>query len=165
MALVRWEPSRRGGELYSLQREFNRLFGTVFDSQTGASAPARRWVPAIDVVEEEDRYALRADLPGLTEEDVKIEVQDGVLTVAGERSSESEQRKEGYHRIERSSGSFSRSLRLPRGVEADAIEASFANGVLEVSIPKPEQPKPRRVEIKAAAAEPKAAATEAGEQA
>ena len=164
MALIRFEPSRRGGELYSLQREFNRLFGTVFDSQTGAATPARRWVPAIDVVEEDERYALRADLPGLTEDDVRIEVEDGVLTISGERRSSSEERKEGYYRLERSSGSFSRSVRLPQGVAAEAIEASFANGVLEVSIPKPEQAKPRRVAIKPAA-DPKAVAAEAGEAA
>ncbi len=147
MALIRWEPSRRsGGELYSLQREFNRLFGTAFDSQTGA-APARRWVPAIDVVEEGERYLLRADLPGLSERDVAIEVSEQILTVSGERGSESEERKQNYYRLERSTGSFSRSIRLPRGIDPEAIEASFANGVLEVSIPKPEQVKPRRVSI------------------
>lgn len=155
MALIRFEPARRNGELHSLQREFNRLFGTVFDSQTGVAAPARRWVPAIDVVEEDERYVLRADLPGLGEDDVAIEVEDGVLKVSGERRSENEERKQGYYRLERSSGSFSRSVRLPQGVDAEAIEASFANGVLEVSIPKPEQAKPRRVAIKPAA-EPKA---------
>jgi HSP20 family protein len=150
MTLIRWEPSRRSGELYSLQREFNRLFGTVFDSQTGVARPARRWVPAVDLLEEGDRYVLRADLPGLTEDDVKIEVEDRVLTVSGERSSQSEERKDGYYRLERSSGSFSRSVRLPEGVDAEAIEANFEHGVLEVKIPKPEQAKPHRVEIKAA---------------
>ena len=159
MAIIRWEPARRGGELHSLQREFNRLFGTVFDSQTGVAAPARRWVPAVDLVEQDSSYVLRADLPGLSEDDVKIEVSDHVLTVSGERSAQHEERKDGYYRLERSSGSFSRSVRLPQGVQPDAIEASFANGVLEVRIPKPEQPQPQRVEIKPAAqAEPVEAA-------
>lgn len=143
MALIRWEPA--------LQQDLNRLFGTFFDSQTGERRPApRRFVPAVDLVEEDERYVLRADLPGLKQDDVKIEVEDRVLTVSGERSSQSEQRGEGYVRIERASGSFSRSVRLPEGVDAAAIEASFADGVLEVSIPKPEQSKPTRVAIKAA---------------
>jgi HSP20 family protein len=161
MALIRWEPAR---EAHSLQQEFNRLFGTFFDSQTGERRPvARRWVPAVDLVEEGEHYVLRADLPGLGEDDVKVELDGRILTVSGERSSEREDRGEGYYRIERASGSFSRSLRLPEGVDADAIEASFENGVLEVKIPKPEAHKPRRVEVKAAAAKPAVSGGEAVE--
>jgi HSP20 family protein len=122
-----------------------------FDSQTGAATPARRWTPAVDLVEEDEQYVLRADLPGLSPDDVKIEVEDRVLTVSGERGSEKEERRDGYYRLERSSGSFSRSVRLPEGVDAEKIEAGFEHGVLEVKIPKPEQSKPRRVEIKAQA--------------
>jgi HSP20 family protein len=147
MAVVRWEPAR---ELGSLQQEVNRLFGTFFDSPAGGELAARRWVPAMDLVEEGDRYVLRADLPGLSEKDVTIELDERVLTVSGERRSEHETRKEGYHRVERASGRFSRSLTLPEGVDAEAIEAQFENGVLEVRIPKPEERKPRRVQIKAA---------------
>ncbi len=149
MAVIRWEPAR---ELNSLQHEVNRLFGTFFDgtSSAGDGGFARRWIPAMDLVEDGDRYVLRADLPGLDEDDVSIEVDDRVLTVSGKRSSESEQRKEGYHRIERASGSFSRSLTLPEGVDAEQIDAHFDKGVLEISIPKPEERKPRRVAIKAA---------------
>jgi HSP20 family protein len=101
----------------------------------------------MDVVETEDHFVLRADLPGLSENDVSIELEDNVLTVAGERKAEHEQRGEGYYRVERAFGSFSRSLTLPEGVNADAIQASFSNGVLEVRIPKPEQHKPRKVQI------------------
>jgi HSP20 family protein len=90
---------------------------------------------------------LRADLPGVTEEDVSIEVENDVLTVSGERKAEHEQRGEGYHRLERAYGSFLRSLTLPGGVDPDAVQASFERGVLEVRIPKPEQHKPRRVAI------------------
>jgi HSP20 family protein len=134
-----------------MQNEMNRLFNTFFDSPTpsngGGQGGARRWIPAMDVVETEDHFVLRADLPGLSESDVNIELEDNVLTVAGERKSEHEQRSEGYYRVERAFGSFSRSLTLPEGVDAEAIQASFANGVLEVRIPKPEQQKPRRVQI------------------
>ena len=147
MALIRWEPVR---ELHTMQNEMNRLFNTFFDSPTpsnGGNAGVRRWIPAMDVVETEDHFVLRADLPGLSESDVNIELEDNVLTVAGERKAEHEQRSEGYYRVERAFGSFSRSLTLPEGVNADAIQASFDNGVLEVRIPKPEQHKPRKVQI------------------
>jgi HSP20 family protein len=146
MALIRWEPAR---EINSIQQEMNRLFGTFFDAPAGDTTAARRWIPAMDLVEEDGHYVLRADLPGLAEDDVKIELDDRVLTISGERRSESEQRRDGYYRVERASGSFSRSLTLPEGVDPDAIEASFEKGVLEVRIPKPEERKPRRVSIKA----------------
>jgi len=147
MALVRWEPAR---ELNSLQQEMNRLFGNFFDSPGAApgNGGARRWIPAMDLAETEDSYVLHADLPGLTEDDVKIEFEDNVLTVSGERKSEQrEEGKGGYVRIERASGSFTRSLTLPAGIDAGAIEAGFDNGVLEVRIPKPAQRKPHRVAI------------------
>ncbi len=149
MALIRWEPVR---ELHSMQNEMNRLFNTFFDSPNGggnggAQASVRRWIPAMDVVETPDHFVLRADLPGMSENDVNIELEDNVLTISGERKSEHEQRNEGYYRVERASGSFSRSLTLPEGVEADGIQASFKNGVLEVQIAKPEQQKPRKVQI------------------
>jgi HSP20 family protein len=136
------------------QREMNRLFGTVFDSQTGRNGSAgalRRWVPAIDLVEEGDQYVLRADLPGVREQDVKVEVDDNVLTVSGERRSEHEQRKQGYYRVERASGNFSRSLVLPEGVDPHGVHARFENGVLEVTVPKPQQRTPHRVAQPAAA--------------
>ena len=147
MALIRWEPVR---ELSTMQSEMNRFFNTFFDSPSkgnGGRAVTRRWIPAMDVVESDDHYVLRADLPGLSENDVKIELEENVLTISGERKAEHQERKEGYYRVERSSGSFSRSLTLPEGVDADGIKANFDNGVLEVSIPKPEQHKPRKVQI------------------
>ncbi len=147
MALIRWEPAR---EIQSLQQEVNRLFGTFFDAPAGeAGIAARRWVPAMDLLEQEDHYVLKADLPGLTDKDVDIEVEDRVLTVSGKRSSEHQERKDGYYRIERAGGSFSRSLTLPEGVDPQAIEATVQHGVLEVRIPKPAERKPTRVAIKA----------------
>jgi HSP20 family protein len=147
MALVRWEPAR---ELHTIQQEMNRLFNTFFDAPAGGNGGAaggRRWVPAMDLVETEEHFVLRADLPGLDEKDVKIEVHDNVLTLSGERTYEHEGKKDGYYRLERGSGSFSRSLTLPKGVEAEGITASFDKGVLEVLVPKPAERKPRRVEI------------------
>ena len=148
MALIRWEPAR---ELSSLQSEMNRLFNTFFDTPTttggGNGGAVRRWIPSMDLVETEEHFVLRADLPGLSEEDVSIELEDNVLTVSGERRAEHEEKKEGFYRVERSFGQFRRSLTLPEGVDADKIAATFDKGVLEVRIPKPEERKPRKVAI------------------
>src|ERR1700748_192918 len=105
MAIVHWEPYR----LFNVPRQ--------------SASALRRWLPATDVVEREDSYALAIDLPGLSESDVKIEVEDNVLTISGERKSQSESTKNGYRRVERASGTFSRRLTLPEGVDADAIVA------------------------------------------
>ena len=148
MALIRWEPAR---EINSLQSEMNRLFNTFFDTPTppGNANGLRRWVPAMDLVETDDHFVLRADLPGLAEDDVSIELEDNVLTVSGERGTEHEDRKEGYYRVERAYGAFHRQLTLPEGIDPEAVEASFDKGVLEVRVPKPEERKPKKVAIKA----------------
>ncbi len=146
MALIRWEPA---AELNTIQSEMNRLFNSLFDTPTrGTTGEAtRRWIPAMDLVETDDHYVLHADLPGLSEQDISIELESGVLTISGERKAAHTDTKGGYRRIERSYGSFARSLTLPDGVNADAVQASFDKGVLEVRIPKPEQIKPRKVTI------------------
>jgi HSP20 family protein len=146
MALVRWEPVR---ELTSLQNEMNRLFTTFFDTPTGGNGEGatRRWIPAMDLAETDDHFVLKADLPGLGEGDVNLEVEDNVLTVSGERKAEHEDKREGYVRVERAYGSFRRSLTLPEGIDPEGVTASFDKGVLEVRIPKPEERKPRRVAI------------------
>ncbi|HJS97160.1 MAG TPA: Hsp20/alpha crystallin family protein [Solirubrobacteraceae bacterium] len=148
MALIRWEPI---AELNTLQNEMNRLFNTFFDQPQAAGrggVPGRRWIPAMDLIETGEDYVLRADLPGLTDDDVKVELQDNVLTISGEREAEHETRQEGYFRLERAFGGFSRSLTLPEGVDPDAVQAHFDRGVLELRIPKPEHKKPRQVQIK-----------------
>jgi len=125
MTIVRWEPLR---EINSLQSEMNRLFNTVFDTPSNGSGNVlRRWMPAMDLVESGDHFVLRADLPGMGEEH--------------------EDSNEGFHRVERSFGSFSRSLTLPQGIDPEAVTASFDRGVLEIRIPKPEQRKPRKIAI------------------
>jgi HSP20 family protein len=144
MALVRWDPSR---EVDSLQSEVNRLFDTFFGGAPANGRGLRRWVPPMDLVETEDHLILRADLPGLDSEDVNIEVKDSVLTVSGERKAEHEEKTDGFYRVERAFGTFSRSMSLPNRIDADRITASFQKGVLEVRIPKPEERKPHRVAI------------------
>jgi HSP20 family protein len=142
--LVRWDPAR---EVDFMQSEMNRVFDAFFGRGAGNGERGRRWVPAMDLIEKEDALVLRADLPGLDRDDVAIEVKDNVLTVAGERKAAHEEKAEGFHRVERAYGSFSRTLTLPEGIDADAVTAEFDKGVLEVRIPKPEERKPRRVQI------------------
>ena len=125
-------------------QEFDRLFSSLFDN---SGRQVQRWVPAMDLVEADDHFVLKADLPGLGEDDVAIEVQDNVLTISGSRDAEHERKEKGWYRLERSYGSFSRALTLPDGVDADKVEANFDRGVLEVTIPKPEERKPRRISI------------------
>jgi HSP20 family protein len=152
MALVRWDPAR---ELDTFQSDMNRLFDSFFGRREAANGNGygRRWIPAMDLVETDEELVLRADLPGLDRSDIEIEVKDNTLTVAGERKAEHEKKGEGFHRVERASGRFSRSLDLPRGIDADSVSANFERGVLEVRIPKPEERKPTRVEIQVGAAQ------------
>lgn len=153
MALIRWEPV---AELTTMQSEMNRLFNTMFEGQPPrGNGTAGRWVPAMDLVETHRHYVLRADLPGLSQEDVKIELESNVLTISGERKTGHEQREGGYHRIERRFGSFARSLTLPEDIDPGSVRATFDRGVLEVRIPKPEQRKPHRVTITAGGSEGK----------
>ena len=146
MTIVRWEPLR---EFSTLQNEMNRLFNTVFDTPApgNGGGTMRRWMPAMDLVESGDHFVLRADLPGVSEEDVKIELEDTTLTITGERKAEHESRDEGFYRLERAFGSFSRTLQLPKGIDPESVSANFDRGVLEVRIPKPEERKPRRISI------------------
>lgn len=145
MAIVRWDPAR---DLDSLQGDMNQLFDSFFGRRdAAATSTGRRWVPPMDLAETEDQLVLRADLPGLDRGDIEIEVKDNVLTISGERKAEHERKGEGFHRIERSFGRFSRSLGLPRGIDAGSVTASFENGVLEVRMPKPQERKATRIEI------------------
>jgi HSP20 family protein len=123
--------------------EFNRLFNSLWDQPT----VSQRWIPEMDLVETEDNYLLKADLPGMKQEDVALEFNDGMLTISGERKAEYERKEKGFFRLERSMGKFSRALTLPDGIDPDKIRAEFRDGVLEVSIPKPEERKPRRIEV------------------
>ena len=145
MALVRWEPAR---EISSLQTEMNRLFTTFFEpAAAGAQGAAPRWVPPMDLIEADDAFTLKADLPGVAESDVQVEVEGDVLTISGERRSEQREKKDGYVRVERAHGAFRRSVSLPDGIDPEGVQASFDRGVLSVRIPKPEQRKPHKVQI------------------
>ncbi len=140
---------------FSLLREMTSGFDRFFEAGW-PQVPALRgiremagWTPGIDVFEKDGRLVTRVDLPGVKKEDVKVEVADGHLSISGERKSEAEEKKDQYYRVERHYGSFSRSVPLPKGVKLDDVKATFAEGVLEVSVPLPSAPVAavRKVEI------------------
>jgi len=140
MAIVRWDPFR---ELTTLQDEMNRLLGRF----AGEPVERQSWIPSIDVVETKDAIKFKADLAGLKPEDIKLEVEDNVLTISGERRFEEKVEEDKYYRIERRYGSFSRSLALPQAVDENKIEAKYENGVLEVIVPKSEVAKPKKIAV------------------
>lgn len=137
----RWDPFT---DLVSMQGDLNRLFGW-----TWGEGDARGWVPALDVIEKAESFEVSVDLPGIDPADVEITVEDSTLTLSGSREFTNEVENEHVHRVERRYGAFSRSLSLPRNVKADEIEATFDKGVLTVRVPKAEQAKPKKIEIKA----------------
>jgi HSP20 family protein len=133
---------------YSRVRDFDRLFDDFFGNRTGQRGRSvGRWIPAMDLLERGDEFVLRADLPGVPEENVAIEIKDNVLQISGERKAEHEEEGQSYYRAERAYGTFTRTLTLPDGVDPDAVAASFADGVLEVRVPKPAERKPHKVAI------------------
>jgi HSP20 family protein len=162
MAIVRYSPVR---EFDALQGEMNRLFDGFFGNRTGErSRGVGRWVPAMDLLERGDEFVLRADLPGVPEENVAIEIKDNVLQISGERRAEHEEENENYFRAERAFGSFTRTLTLPDGVDPGAVRASFTDGVLEVRVPKPAERKPHKVAITTGSREQAALEGEATEK-
>jgi HSP20 family protein len=145
MAVVRWEPFR---ELAALQSEMSRFMNQVWGGQGGTGGNgASTWLPAVDVWETENDLVLAFDLPGMAEDDVAIEVDDGVLTVSGEREREEKEEGDRFFRFERRFGAFSRSVTLPQGIDSSKINAEFERGVLKIHVPKPEERKPKRIQI------------------
>ncbi len=128
-----------------LEARLNRMFnGWPFEpEQAGVT-----WTPAVDLHETEDAYTLEADLPGLTRDDIQISITEDVVTLRGTRNQRSEENKEGFHRVERVYGTFQRSFRIPGGIDAGKVEAIFDSGVLKVTLPKPEERRPRQIEVK-----------------
>jgi len=140
MALVRWEPFR---ELASIHNEMSRLLNAF----EGNGTTTQSWVPALDVWETDDELVYAFDLPGVPKEDVSIEYEDGMLTVTAKRERTLEKGDDRFYRFERRFGTFTRSVGLPQGVDESTIRADFNDGVLEVRVAKPEEVKPRRIQI------------------
>ncbi len=144
MSLVRYEPWNL---LNQLQGEMARMFDTRrLEDESGTLATAD-WVPAVDIKEEDDRYVIHADIPGVEAKDIEVNMENGILSIRGERKFEDEESREGYKRVERVHGSFYRRFSLPDGADADAISAKFKDGVLEIVIPKQVKILPKRIEV------------------
>ncbi|HUL85963.1 MAG TPA: Hsp20/alpha crystallin family protein [Actinomycetota bacterium] len=136
--MLRWDPFR---DVKAVEDDLDKLMGRAYARNT--------WVPALDVRESDDRFELTLDLPGIEPDDVNVSYEDGMLTVTGKRGFAEGTKGETWHRIERSFGTFARSVRLPRTADAEKIEAAFDKGVLTIAVPKAEAAKPRTIEVKA----------------
>jgi len=152
--MIRWDPTRLDPfkELEELSERFSRIFGRVSArSESNREAlTVADWVPKVDIAEDEKEYLIKAEIPEVDKKDVKVTLQEGVLTIQGERKQEKEEKDKRYHRVERSYGTFVRSFSLPQDVAEDKMKAEFKDGVLLVHLPKAEKPKPKAVEIKVA---------------
>jgi len=155
MAIVKWQPFRGlrdwdpFAQIPSLRREMDRLF-FQYPSRIGREEEALApgvWAPVVDIYETDEKMVIKVELPGLKKEDIDIEVRDNTLTLKGERKFEKETKEENYHRVERAYGSFQRSFTLPSTIKQEGIEAAFKDGILEISLPKAEEAKPKKVEI------------------
>ncbi len=140
--LSRWEPFR---DMLSLRADMDRLFKSLF-----GEIPEERegfWAPVLDIEEDSDNIMVRAEIPGMKKEDIKVSVRNNVLTISGERKQEKEMKNKTYHRVERYYGKFRRTITLPSEVETDQIKASYKDGVLMVTLPKPESKKPQQIDV------------------
>ena len=146
MALARWTPM---GKFQSFQDEMNRMFNEFFRGGTGEEAGCglRTWTPPVDIYETDDALVLKAELPGVSRDDVSIEIHQNTLILRGQRKHETEVKEEHYHRVERAYGTFQRSFMLPTQVDQEKVQATYHDGVLELRLPKSEAAKPKRVAI------------------
>jgi HSP20 family protein len=146
MALMRWTPM---GNLQSFQHEMNRMFNEFFGGGNGETAGTGlgTWTPAVDIHETDDSFVIKAELPGVSKDDVSIDVHQNTLTLRGQRKHEAEVKQDKYHREERTYGSFQRSFVLPTVVDQEKVQATFKDGVLELHLPKSEAAKPKRIAI------------------
>lgn len=142
--VTRWNPNAAA---YLNREPLSRLFETFFNDLQGEEVSNRSWVPPVDIQETEEGYRLQAELPGLTKDDIQITLENNVLRLTGERKYERDVKKESFHRIERTYGTFSRAFALPHQVNAEGVQAAFENGILTLTVPKAEQAKPRKIAI------------------
>lgn len=134
-----WSPFREWD--MPLSRFFEDMWGEV-------DLPKKAWAPAVDLQETDQAYILKADLPGMKKEDISVSVEEGVVTLRGERHQEETKDEEGYHRVERRYGSFQRAFRIPGGVDATNVTAHYKDGVLELTLPKRDEVKPKQIDVK-----------------
>jgi HSP20 family protein len=145
MELVKWNPFR---ELEHMQSRLNRMFGDSTIQRGVEDRLSSGWSPAVDVEETDKEYLIKADLPDVKKDDVKIQLLDGMLTIEGERQQEKEEKGKTFHKIEREYGRFLRRFGVPSEVDANQVQAEFKNGVLQVHLPKSAASKPKAIEVK-----------------
>jgi HSP20 family protein len=146
MAIVRWNPQR---DLMQMREEMDRMFNQFLRRGEGEEATLAQglWAPPVDIYETDDAFMLKAELPGFSKEDVNLEIHENRLIIRGERKRETEAKEDQYHRLERAYGRFERAFWLPTTVDAEHIQASFKNGILEMRLPKSEKAKPKQIPI------------------
>ncbi len=145
--ITAWRPLQ---DIFSTRREIDRIFDNFFHNQSvPKSATDSAWSPPVDVVDAQDHVEFHAEVPGMTEDDVKVSVSENVLTITGEKKTETEDTKDGYHLSERSYGQFQRSFTLPGNLVTEDIAASYKNGVLSISVPKVKKEEARQIPINA----------------
>ena len=144
MAITRWDPFR---DLVALQERMNRMFEDTMSTQRPEADIGANWAPSVDIYETEDSLVLKVELPEIRKEDLDIQVEGGVMTIRGERQFDQTIRKENYHKIERSYGTFSRSFALPSNVDPEKINAAYKDGVLMISISKRAESKKKQIQI------------------
>jgi len=153
-SLVRWDPFRSNTfrELEEINDRFNRFFDRlpVDRNNVSEAMTVTDWMPTVDIAEDEKEYLIKAEIPEVDKKDVKVTVQDGVLTIQGERKKDKEEKGKRFHRVERFYGTFMRSFALPENAADDNIRAEFKDGMLMVHLPKVEKAKPKQVEVKVA---------------
>jgi HSP20 family protein len=150
MTLVRWNPIRDlATDLIDLQREINRMFDRFFRGfEEEEERAISTWRPVVDISETDDEYIVRAEIPGVSKDDIKVTIRDNMLTISGEKKQEKETKNENFHRVERVYGSFTRTFTLPGAVKVDKVEAKFKDGVLTIKLPKVEEAKSKEIEVK-----------------
>ena len=152
MLTTQWYPFQdlRSAQEEQAQTQLDRLFAHALGLHgqwQGATGATRAWAPAVDIAERKDAYAVTVELPGVKLDDLEITLEDGLLTIQGERHFTNDSSEEQYHRVERSSGPFRRAITLPAHIEADQVNASMEDGVLRILVPKAEQAKPKRIQV------------------
>ncbi|MDH4212243.1 MAG: Hsp20/alpha crystallin family protein [candidate division WOR-3 bacterium] len=140
--ISRWEPFR---DMLSLRADMDRLFSSLF----GGAYEEREglWAPIVDIEEDNDSIMVKAEIPGMSKEDIRVSVQSNILTITGERKRESETKNKTFHRIERTYGKFSRMITLPTDVDSDKVKANYKDGILSITLPKPEAVKPKHIDV------------------
>jgi len=144
MSIVRWSPFR---DMLGIQDEMNRLFNAYFTRSSDQEGKSLVWHPFVDIFETDNEIKVVAEVPGMNKEDIKVSIQDNVLTISGVKKQEADDTSKNYHRIERAWGTFERSFSLPMAVRVDKVNAAYKDGILTITLPKSEEAKPKEIDV------------------